>query len=233
MQRTFTIRRFNPEKDARTYTQRVALECEGARTVLDALELLAARDATLAFRRSTRDGACGADAISINGRAALASRTLLRSLTASIELAPLPGLPVIRDLVVDLSAFWAAVEGVQPWLEEDGAPLPLHGRRQSQDERAALDGLTECTLCACCAAACPSWRRSPQHFAGPAALLHVARFVTDSRDAAHEARLDDVDDARRLFACRSAMNCTAVCPQGLNPARAIAALRGRLVRRDI
>ncbi|MBQ1656868.1 MAG: 4Fe-4S dicluster domain-containing protein, partial [Rhodocyclaceae bacterium] len=114
-----------------------------------------------------------------------------------------------------------------------GAPLPVQGRRQSQDERAALDGLLECSLCACCTAACPSWRRGTQQFAGPAALLHVARFAADSRDAAREQRLDDVDDAGRLFACRSAMSCTAACPQGLNPAAAISALRVRLARRSI
>ena len=233
MQRTFTIERFNPEKDARAHMQRVTLECADARTVLDALELLAAQDATLAFRRSTRDGACGADAMRINGRPALASHTLLYRLPDAVELRPLPGFRVIRDLVVDLSAFWAALESVQPWMEDGGAPLPVQGRRQGQDGRAALDGLLECTLCACCTAACPSWRRNPDRFAGPAALLHVARFVADSRDAAHEQRLDDVDDARRLFACRSAMSCTAVCPQGLNPAAAISALRVRLARRDI
>lgn len=232
MQRTFRIERFSPEQGARAHMQSVTLECEGVRSVLDALERLQALDPTLAFRRSTRDGACGADAMRINGRPALASRALLRELPAVIELRPLPGLPVIRDLVVDLSAFWQALEGVQPWMEDDGAPQPLQGRRQSQEQRAALDGLLECTLCACCTAACPSWRPG-QPFAGPAALLHVARFASDSRDAAVAQRLDDVDDARRLFACRSAMNCTAACPQGLNPAAAISALRTRLARRSI
>lgn len=232
MQRTFRIERFSPEQGARAHMQSVTLECEGVRSVLDALERLQALDPTLAFRRSTRDGACGADAMRINGRPALASRALLRELPAVIELRPLPGLPVIRDLVVDLSAFWQALEGVQPWMEDDGAPQPLQGRRQSQEQRAALDGLLECALCACCTAACPSWRPG-QPFAGPAALLHVARFASDSRDAAVAQRLDDVDDARRLFACRSAMNCTAACPQGLNPAAAISALRTRLARRSI
>ena len=233
MQRTFKIERFSPEKGERAHMQGVTLECEGVRSVLDALERLQAFDPTLAFRRSTRDGACGADAMRINGRVALASRTLLRDLPAVIELRPLPGLPVIRDLVVDLSAFWQALESVQPWLEEGDAPQPQQGRRQGQDGRAALDGLLECTLCACCTAACPGWRPGPDGFAGPAALLHVARFVADSRDAAQEQRLDDVDDARRLFACRSAMSCTAACPQGLNPAAAISALRVRLARRSI
>ena len=233
MQRTFKIERFSPEKGERAHVQSVTLECEGVRSVLDALERLQAFDPTLAFRRSTRDGACGADAIRINGRPALASRTLLRELPAVIELGPLPGFPVIRELVVDLSAFWAAREGVQPWMDDDGAPQPVQGRRQNQEQRAALDGLLECSLCACCTAACPSWRRGTQQFAGPAALLHVARFAADSRDAAREQRLDDVDDAGRLFACRSAMNCTAACPQGLNPAAAISALRVRLARRSI
>lgn len=227
MQRTFRIERFSPQPGERARMQSVTLGCEGARTVLDALERLQALDPTLAFRRSARDGACGADAMCINGRPALASRSLLRELPEVVELRPLPGFPVLRDLVVDLSAFWQALEDVQPWLAgDDGAP-PDAGAQLPDG------GLLECTLCACCHAACPAWRRHPQQFAGPAALLHVLRFVTDGRDAAAEERLDDVDAAARLFACRSALSCTAACPQGLNPAAAISALRVRLAGRSI
>ena len=233
---TFIIQRFNPATDAAAHMHTMPLpDAEGdappPRTVLDALLTLRRRDATLTFRCSSRDGACGADAISINGHSALASQTLLRHLPAAVVLRPLPGLRVLRDLAVDLTPFFRRIAAVQPWLRPAAAPPPVHARAQSQARRAALEPLLGCTLCACCAAECPSVLRNTSSFPGPAAALHALRFIADSRDAAATTRLNRLDAPQRLFLCRSAANCTAACPAGLSPARAIARLRQMLARR--
>jgi len=227
----FSVYRYNPESDQRPYMQGYELpdDC-GAIMVLDAMLLLKERDPSLGFRRSCREGVCGSDAISINGRNGLACITPIESLRQPIELRPLPRLPVIRDLIVDMSQFYAHYKAVKPWLINHD-PEPEIERRQSPEERDRLDGLYECILCACCTTSCPSFWWNPERFLGPAALLQAWRFLADSRDQAQFERLADLEDPYRLFRCHSIMNCTDVCPKGLNPTRAIGLIKQLLARR--
>jgi succinate dehydrogenase / fumarate reductase iron-sulfur subunit len=202
----------------------------GAIMVLDAMLLLKEQDPSLGFRRSCREGVCGSDAINMNGRNGLACITPIDSLRQPIELRPLPRLPVIRDLIVDMSQFMAHYKAVKPWLINDD-PEPEIERLQSPQERDRLDGLYECILCACCTTSCPSFWWNPERFLGPAALLQAWRFLADSRDQAQSQRLADLEDPYRLFRCHSIMNCTDVCPKGLNPTRAIGLIKQLLARR--
>lgn len=227
----FSIYRYNPETDARPHMQDYTLpDDSGAVMLLDALLLLKRRDETLAFRASCGEGVCGSDAININGRNGLACITPLGGLRQPIVLRPLPGLPVIRDLVVDLSQFYAQYRAVKPWLINHD-PEPEIERLQSPEERDRLDGLYECVLCACCTTACPSFWWNPQRFLGPAALLQAYRFLADSRDQATGERLDELEDPYKLFRCHSIMNCVEVCPKGLNPTRSIGLIKQMLARR--
>jgi succinate dehydrogenase / fumarate reductase iron-sulfur subunit len=227
----FSIYRYNPETDARPYMQTYALpDDSGAVMLLDALLLLKRLDETLAFRSSCREGVCGSDAININGRNGLACITPLEGLRQPVVLRPLPGLPVIRDLVVDLSQFYTHYRAVRPWLINHD-PEPEIERLQSPEERDRLDGLYECILCACCTTACPSFWWNPERFLGPAALLQAYRFLADSRDQATGERLDELEDPYKLFRCHSIMNCVEVCPKGLNPTRAIGLIKQMLAKR--
>ena len=227
----FSIYRYNPETDPRPRLQEYELpdDC-GAIMLLDALLLLKQQDDSLGFRRSCREGVCGSDAMNINGRNGLACIMPLKDLKQPITLRPLPGLPVIRDLIVDLTQFYNQYRTVKPWLINND-PEPEIERLQSQEERARLDGLYECILCACCSTACPSFWWNPDRFLGPAALLQAYRFLSDSRDQATGERLDDLDDPYRLFRCHTIMNCTDVCPKGLNPSQAIGHIRQQLLKR--
>jgi succinate dehydrogenase / fumarate reductase iron-sulfur subunit len=202
----------------------------GAIMLLDALLLLKQQDDSLSFRRSCREGVCGSDGMNINGRNGLACIMPIHELKQPITLRPLPGLPVIRDLIVDLTQFYNQYRTVKPWLINKD-PEPEIERLQSPEERARLDGLYECVLCACCTTACPSFWWNPDRFLGPAALLQANRFLNDSRDQATGERLDDLDDPFRLFRCHTIMNCTDVCPKGLNPAKAIGHIRQLLLKR--
>ena len=227
----FSIYRYNPQTDAAAYMQDYKLdEAHGAVMLLDALLLLKAQDSSLSFRRSCREGVCGSDAMNINGRNGLACITPLQALAQPVVLRPLPGLPVIRDLVVDLSQFYRQYREVKPWLVNHD-PEPEIERLQTPEERDRLDGLYECILCACCSTACPSFWWNPDRFLGPAALLQAWRFIADSRDQATGQRLDDLEDPYRLFRCHTIMNCTDVCPKGLNPSRAIGHIRQMLLGR--
>ena len=227
----FSIYRYNPETDRQPRMQDYELpdDC-GAIMLLDALVLLKQQDDSLSFRRSCREGVCGSDGMNINGRNGLACILQLDTLKQPITLRPLPGLPVIRDLIVDLTQFYNQYRTVKPWLINK-EPEPEIERLQSPEERARLDGLYECVLCACCTTACPSFWWNPDRFLGPAALLQASRFLNDSRDQAMGERLDDLDDPYRLFRCHTIMNCTDVCPKGLNPARAIGHIRQLLLKR--
>ncbi len=227
----FSIYRFNPEDGTKPRMQDYELpdDC-GAVMLLDALLLLKERDDSLAFRRSCREGICGSDAMNINGRNGLACITPLKDLSWPVEIRPLPGLPVIRDLVVDLSPFYNQYRAVKPWLINHD-PEPEIERLQTPEERERLDGLYECILCACCTTACPSFWWNSDRFLGPAALLQSWRFLADSRDQAVGERLDDLEDPYKLFRCRSIMNCTDVCPKGLNPTRAIGRIKQMLIKR--
>jgi succinate dehydrogenase iron-sulfur subunit len=229
----FSIYRYNPEHDRRPHMQSYDLDDDcGAVMLLDALLLLKQQDDSLSFRRSCREGVCGSDAMNINGRNGLACITPLKDLKKPIAVRPLPGLPVIRDLVVDLSQFYAQYRAVKPWLINND-PEPEIERLQSPAERDNLDGLYECILCACCSTSCPSFWWNPDRFLGPAALLQAWRFLADSRDQATGERLDDLEDPYRLFRCHTIMNCTEVCPKELNPTRAISKIKEMLVRRSL
>lgn len=227
----FSIYRFNPETDATPRVQGYELPDDtGAVMLLDALLLLKQQDDSLGFRRSCREGVCGSDAMNINGRNGLACITPLKDLEQPVELRPLPGLPVIRDLIVDLSQFYAQYRAVKPWLINHD-PEPEIERLQTPVDRDKLDGLYECILCACCTTACPSFWWNPIKFLGPAALLQSWRFLADSRDQATGERLDELEDPYKLFRCHTIMNCTDVCPKGLNPARAIGHIKQMLAKR--
>lgn len=230
---SFSIYRYNPESDRRPRMQGYELDEDcGAIMLLDALLLIKQQDDSLSFRRSCREGVCGSDAMNINGRNGLACITPLRELRRPIAVRPLPGLPVIRDLVIDLSQFYAQYRAVKPWLINRD-PVPEIERLQSPEERDRLDGLYECILCACCSTSCPSFWWNPDRFLGPAALLQAYRFLADSRDQATGERLDELEDPYRLFRCHSIMNCTEVCPKDLNPTRAIGKIKEMLVRRSL
>ncbi len=229
----FKIYRYNPETDAKPYVQ--AYELPGDTQVvmlLDALLLLKEQDDTLTFRRSCREGVCGSDAMNINGRNGLACVTPLSELTQPVTLRPLPNMPVVRDLVVDLTQFYNQYRAVKPWLIND-EPEPEIERTQTPEERARLDGLYECILCACCSTACPSFWWNPDRFLGPAALLQAQRFLADSRDKATGERLDDLEDPYKLFRCHTILNCTQVCPKDLNPAKAIGHIKQLLIKREL
>ena len=228
-----SIYRFNPEIDSQPRMQDYELADDaGAIMLLDALLLLKRQDETLSFRRSCGEGVCGSDAMNINGRNGLACITPIRELKQPIRLRPLPGLPVIRDLVVDLTPFYRQYKAVKPWLIND-EPEPEIERLQSPEDRDQLDGLYECILCACCSTSCPSFWWNPDRFLGPAALLQSWRFLADSRDLATGERLDEMEDPFRLFRCHTIMNCTDVCPKGLNPTRAIGHIKQMLLKRRL
>jgi succinate dehydrogenase / fumarate reductase iron-sulfur subunit len=229
----FRIYRFDPDKDAKPYLQDYDVPLESTdRMLLDALMRLKAIDDTLAFRRSCREGVCGSDAMNINGKNGLACITNLKTLKEPVELKPLSGLPVIRDLIVDMSQFFKQYHSIRPYVVDD-TPPPEKERLQSPEDREDLDGLYECILCACCSSSCPSFWWNPDKFVGPAGLLQAYRFIADTRDQATNERLDDLEDPYRLFRCHTIMNCTDVCPKGLNPSEAIGRIRGLLVRRAV
>jgi succinate dehydrogenase / fumarate reductase iron-sulfur subunit len=210
----------------------LTLEAGKDMMLLDALESLKEQDQSLTFRRSCREGVCGSDGMNINGKNGLACVTLLSSLKSPVVLRPLPAFPVIRDLVVDMQPFYRQYEKAQPYLIND-TESPLQERLQSPEQREKLDGLYECILCACCTSACPSYWWNPDKFLGPAALLWLCRFLVDNRDEAKEQRLAELNDLFSLFRCRTIMNCTSVCPKGLNPAKAIGHIRKTLLQEEV
>jgi succinate dehydrogenase / fumarate reductase iron-sulfur subunit len=228
----FSIYRYNPDTDSAPRMQDFELDVPPETMLLEALLRLKEQDPTLSFRRSCREGVCGSDGMNINGRNGLACITLLADLKEPIELRPLPGLPVIRDLIVDMEQFYTQYRAVKPYLI-GSEPEPEVERLQSPEDRDKLDGLIECILCACCSTACPSFWWNPDRFLGPAALLQAARFIEDSRDEATEERLAQLDDAYKLFRCHTIMNCVQVCPKELNPTEAIGRIKDRMVRRAL
>lgn len=227
------VYRYDPESSGSPRMQTYALDFDTrGKMVLDALIALKEVDDSLAFRRSCREGVCGSDGLNINGINRLACVTPIDELQEPIEIRPLPRLPVVRDLVVDLEQFYRHYRTVKPYLINLD-PEPENERLQSAEARAELDGLYECILCGCCTTACPSFWWNPDKFLGPAALLQAYRFIADSRDQATDARLDDLEDPYRLFRCHSIMNCVEVCPKGLNPTAAIGKIKVLLVKRAV
>lgn len=228
-----SIYRYNPETDDKPHMEDFEVEIPQGKDlmVLDILALVKEQDSSVAYRRSCREGVCGSDGMSMNGTNGLACITPISQFGGpanKLVLRPLPGLPVIRDLVVDMSIFYKQFEKVQPYLIND-TPAPAIERLQSPEERAKLDGLYECILCACCSTSCPSFWWNPDKFIGPAGLLQAYRFLADSRDTATADRLAALDDPFSVFRCRGIMNCVAVCPKGLNPTRAIGHIRSMLI----
>ncbi|APE31713.1 succinate dehydrogenase iron-sulfur subunit [Halomonas aestuarii] len=226
-----SLYRYNPETDSAPFMQEFQVDTQGRDLmVLDVLHLAKEQDNGLAYRRSCREGVCGSDGMNMNGKNGLACITPLSEVVKGnkLVLRPLPGLPVIRDLVVDMGLFYKQYERIQPYLQND-EPAPAIERLQSPEERDKLDGLYECILCACCSTSCPSFWWNPDKFVGPAGLLQAYRFLADSRDTATRDRLSELEDPFSVFRCRGIMNCVAVCPKGLNPTRAIGKIREMLL----
>ena len=229
----FIIERYDPDQDQKPYFKEYDIELQPTdRMLLDALIRIKSIDDTLALRRSCREGVCGSDAMNINGKNGLACVTKISDLKEPVKLRPLPGLPIIRDLIVDMTQFFKQYNSIKPFLINHDPP-PEKERLQSPADRLQLDGLYECILCACCSTACPSFWWNPDKFVGPAGLLTAYRFIADSRDQAVNERLDNLEDPYRLFRCHTIMNCVDVCPKGLNPSLAIGKIREMMVKRAV
>ena len=229
----FKVYRYDPDRDAQPYMQDYDIELEPTdQMLLDALVRIKEKDDSLALRRSCREGVCGSDAMNINGKNGLACVTKLTELKEPVELRPLPGLPVIRDLIVDMTQFFKQYHSIKPYLVTESA-APQRERLQSPEDREELNGLYECILCACCSTSCPSFWWNPDKFVGPAGLLQAYRFIADTRDEAVNERLDNLEDPYRLFRCHTIMNCVDVCPKGLNPTKAIGKIKDLLVKRSV
>ena len=228
---TFTIYRFDPAKDAKPHYQTYQIDVAHVRgqMLLNALEdLKETQDPTLGFRRSCGEGVCGSDGMNINGTNGLACITRLVDLPDEVRIAPLPGFPVVRDLIVDMTQFFEQYNKAKPYLVNN-KQAPQTERLQSPADRVKLNGLYECILCACCSSSCPSYWWNPDKFIGPAGLLAAYRFIADSRDTDKTARLEALKDPFSVFRCRSIMNCANVCPKGLNPTEAIRKIRSEMV----
>ena len=232
MQLEINIYRFNAETDAFPYMQTFNFaKPERDIMVLELLNLLKEQDPTISYRRSCREGVCGSDGMNINGKNGLACITPLSQVLKGnkLDLRPLPGLPVIRDLVVDMEEFYAQYEKIKPFLQNDSTPPEIE-RLQSPEDRDKLDGLYECILCACCSTSCPSFWWNPDKFVGPAALLQAYRFIADTRDSRTEERLEALSDPFSVYRCHGIMNCVSVCPKGLNPSKAIGNIKSMLLK---
>ena len=233
--KTFRVYRWNPDSGENPRLDRYEIDpSQCGPMVLDALIYIKNEiDPTLTFRRSCREGICGSCAMNIDGANTLACTKAVAEIGGEIKIYPLPHARVRKDLVPDLSHFYAQYASIQPWLQTQAAPPPTGERLQSAAEREKLDGLYECILCACCSTACPSYWWNSERFLGPAILLQAYRWLSDSRDQNSAARLDALEDPFRLYRCHTIMNCANACPKGLNPARAIAEIKKRLATRGL
>ena len=229
----FNIYRYNPDVDSKPYVQDYELkDIEPGMMLLAALLKLKEQDETLSFRRSCGEGVCGSDSMNINGVNGLACITPLSELKEPVEIRPLPGLPVVRDLIVDMDQFYQQYRDVKPYLIVKD-PVPEVELLQTPEQREKLDGLYECILCGCCSTACPSFWWNPDKFLGPAALLQASRFIEDSRDQALDERLENLEGPFKLFRCHTIMNCVQVCPKGLNPTKAIGNIKKKMVKHSL
>ena len=232
--REFKVYRYEPGTDENprldSYTVDMA-DC--GPMVLDALiKIKNEVDATLTFRRSCREGICGSCAMNIDGKNALACLTPVEDVKGTVNIYPLPSMPVVKDLVPDLTRFYAQYALIKPWLESRTPPPPDGERLQSKEDQEKINEPSACILCACCSTACPSYWWNPDRYLGPAALLQAYRWLVDSRDESTGERLDQLDDAFRLYRCHTILNCTDVCPKNLNPGRAIAEIKKMLAERQ-
>jgi len=227
-----SVYRYHPETDSKARMQAYEVEAQPGMMLREALLEIKARDESFAFRHSCGEGVCGSDGVNVNGKNVLACITPVAELKQPIQVRPLPGRPVIRDLVVDMSQFYEQYRNVQPYLVRK-EPLPEQEMLQSPADRDKLDGLYECILCACCSTACPSFWWNPDKFHGPAALLQSWRFLADSRDQATDERLDALEGPYKLFRCHTIMNCVEVCPKGLNPTKAIGKIKDLMLEKSV
>jgi succinate dehydrogenase / fumarate reductase iron-sulfur subunit len=230
--RKFKVYRWNPEDEENPSTDIYQVDLDDCGPmVLDALiKIKNEIDSTLTFRRSCREGVCGSCAMNIDGTNTLACTKYIDEVKGDVAVYPLPHLPVVKDLVADLTNLYAQYASIEPWLKTD-TPPPDGERLQSEEERAELDGMWECILCFCCSTACPSYWWNSDRYLGPAILLQAHRWIVDSRDEHTGERLDQLEDPFRLYRCHTIMNCTNTCPKGLNPAKAIGEIKKRMVVR--
>ena len=228
----FLVYRFNPDLDTAPQMQEYDVEATRGMMLRDALMEIKRQDESFAFRHSCGEGVCGSDGVNVNGSNLLGCTTPVSELKEPVKVRPLPGRPVIRDLVVDMSQFYQQYRAVKPYLIHKD-PLPAQEILQSPEERDKLDGLYECIMCGCCSTACPSFWWNPDKFHGPQALLQAWRFLADSRDQATEERLDALEGPYKLYRCHSIMNCVEYCPKSLNPTKAIGKIRDLMLRHSI
>jgi succinate dehydrogenase / fumarate reductase iron-sulfur subunit len=230
--RTFRIYRWSPDdaENPRIDTFEVDTAACGPMMLDALLKIKNEVDPTLTLRRSCREGVCGSCAMNINGVNWLACTTPIADCTGDIKIYPLPSMPVVRDLVTDMTHFYAQYASIKPWIRTQ-SPAPDRERLQSPEERKQIDGYYECILCACCTAGCPSHWWNGDRYLGPAILLQAYRWLVDSRDEATGERLDDLEDPFKLYRCHTIMNCTRTCPKGLNPAKAIAEIKKLMIAR--
>ena len=233
--KTFVIYRYNPDSNENPRRDRYTIDLASCGPmVLDALiKIKSEIDSTLTFRRSCREGICGSCAMNIGGRNTLACISAIEDFSGAVAVHPLPHLPVVKDLVPDMTHFYAQYASIKPWMRTQSPSTPDRERLQSKEEREKLDGLYECILCACCSTSCPSYWWNGDRYLGPAVLLQAYRWLVDSRDEAAGERLDDLEDPFRLYRCHTIMNCATACPKGLNPAKAIAGIRKMMVARSL
>ena len=232
------IYRYSPETDKKPYMQTVHVDMDEHSDlvmVLDLLKLIKKWHPDLAFRHSCAGGVCGSDAINVNGRNCLTCIAPIKDVVKGnkITLRPVPSMPVVRDLVVDMQPFYEQYKKARPYVINDSMPEDGREYRQSPEDRAKLNDLYDCVLCGCCTTACPSYWWNPDKFLGPAALLQSYRFLVDSRDTKTEERLNELSDSFTAYRCRNIMNCTDVCPKGLNPNKAISHIRHMLLKNKI
>jgi succinate dehydrogenase / fumarate reductase iron-sulfur subunit len=225
------IYRYNPEDDKNPYIDEFEVDLtKCGPMVLDILiKIKSEQDSSVAFRRSCREGICGSCSMNVDGTNTLACIKPISDCKEAIKIFPLPHMPVIKDLVPDLTHFYDQYKSVEPWLQAPEPENKLQERLQSPEERKKLDGLYECILCACCSTSCPSYWWNGDEYLGPATLLQSYRFLADSRDEASSKRLEDLEDPFKLYRCHTIMNCTSTCPKGLNPAKAIGSIKGMIV----
>ncbi len=225
------IQRFDPDRDTASHWVEYGLDVDPMARVLDLLHQVKwEQDSSLAFRRSCGHGICGSDAMMINGRNRLACKIRVDQLGRKISVAPLPGLPVVKDLVVDMDGFFAKYRSVHPFLVNDDPP-PAQERRQSQAQRAVFDDTTKCILCGACTSSCPSFWARPG-YVGPAAIVNAHRFIFDSRDQGGEERLQILADRDGVWRCRTIFNCVDACPRGINITRAILEVSAAIVEKS-
>ncbi len=229
----FNIYRYDPDSGENPRVDNFELDLDACGPmVLDALlKIKNEVDSTLTFRRSCREGICGSCAMNIDGTNTLACLKPIEDIQGDAKIYPLPHMPVVKDLVPDLTLPYAQLTSVKPWMQTVTAPPPDGERLQSPEEREKLDGLWECILCFCCQTSCPSYWWNSERYLGPAVLLQAARWIHDSRDEFTGERLDNLEDPFRLYRCHTIMNCTKTCPKGLNPAKAIGSIKEMILER--